>query len=335
MRYLLTTDPGIEDIATEEVLERLPRARAQVEPYGFPGQVRVEVDAAGPLLELATIHHVIEIHGESEAATLADIRRAVGGVEFPELIDAGSFRVTSVCSGEHDFTSREIQGAAGAVIQRRYGTSVDLKGFDVNVRVDLYGGHLVAGVQRTDKSLGKRIKRARVLRTSIKPTIAAAMVRLAGAHRGAGRLIDPLCGTGNIPIEAKRMNSRLDVYACDWDGGTVEVSRATLANHGLEVDVRVCDARALRGVYPEPFDYIVTDPPYGVRLGRRSGIAVLYRALMPSLEDVLSEDGRLVVAVLKFGTFLGALEKSGLEVLAERIVGAGDLRPRVVVLGRR
>ena len=334
MRFLLTTDPGIEDLAADEVLERLPGARAQAEPYGFPGQVRVEAVDAAELFRLATIHHVIEIRGEAEAATLADVRRAVGGFEFPELVDAGSFRVTSDCSGEHAFTRKEVQGAAGAVIQRRYGTRVALKGFDVNVRVDLYGCRLVAGVQRTHRSLGKRIKRAKILRTSIKPTIAAAMVRLAGAHRGEGRLIDPLCGTGNIPIEAKRINPRLDVHACDWDGGTVQVARATVANHDLAIDVRVCDARSLRALYPDPFDYIVTDPPYGVRLGRRSGVATLYRALVPSFEELLAEHGRIVLVVLKFRTFLGALEKSGLRVLSERVVGAGELRPRVLVLGR-
>jgi tRNA (guanine6-N2)-methyltransferase len=334
MRFLLTTDPGIEDLVVDEVQERLPDASVHAEPYATPGQVRVETDAVDELFRLATIHHVVQIHAEAEALTLADIRRIVDRVELPEMTDAESFRVTTESSGEHDFTRREIQGAAGAVIQKRYGTRVSLDEFDVNVRVDLYGGHLIAGVQRTARSLSKRIKRTKVLRTSIKPTIAAAMVRLAGAHRGAGRLIDPLCGTGNIPIEAKRMNPRLEVFASDWDGGTVQVARGTIANHDLAIDVRTCDARSLRAVHAAPFDYIVTDPPYGVRLGRRSGVAALYRSLLPSFEEVLTQTGRIVLVVLKFRTFLGALEQSGLKVLSERVVGVGELRPRVLVLTR-
>jgi hypothetical protein len=48
----------------------------------------------------------------------------------------------------------------------------------------------------------------------------------------------------------------------------------------------------------------------------------------------LAGDGRIVVAVVKFQTFLGALEQSDLHVLSDRVVGAGALRPRVLVLGR-
>lgn len=335
MPFLLTTDPGLERIVAAEVSERAVGAIAEPAPYDAPGHVRVERADLETLLALTTIQHVIEIRGESGAATLDDVRRAVAGCELPEVAAAESFRVTSVCTGEHDFDSRQLQGAAGAVIQRACGTRVDLTDPAVNVRVDLYGERLLVGLQRTQRALDKRILRTRTLRTSIRPTTAAAMVRLAGAHRGGGRLIDPLCGTGNIPIEAKRINPRLEVHACDWDRATAEVARGTVANHDLSIDVRVCDARVLQRTYERPFDFIVTDPPYGVRLGKRAGVASLYRSLVPSFERVLAPDGRIVWAVLKFRTLLGVLEESGLRVLGDHVVGAGDVRPRLVVLGRR
>jgi len=334
MRFLLTTEPGIEDVAAAEVRDSLPTAQVLDTPDEQRGLVFVDAEATEPFLELTTIDHVIEVRAEGDAATLDDVRRAVARVEFSELAGDASFRVTSNCPGEHAFTRRELEGAAGAVLQRRYGARVDLTGADLNVRVDLYGSRLVAGVQRTDRPLGRRLRRAKALRTSIKPTTAAAMVRLAGAHRGAGRLIDPLCGAGTIPVEAKRINPRLDVYACDWDRATAEVAEGTVANHALEIDVRVCDSRSLRKTYPEPFDFIVTDPPYGVRLGKQWGVATLYRELIPSWEAALADDGRIVVALVKFKTFLGALENSGLQLLSEREVGTGELQPRIVVLGR-
>ena len=58
----------------------------------------------------------------------------------------------------------------------------------------------------------------------------------------------------------------------------------------------------------------------------------MYSTLMPSLAEALTDDGRIVLAVVKFRTLLGTLEGSGLEVVSERIVGAGELRPRLVVL---
>jgi 23S rRNA G2445 N2-methylase RlmL len=335
MRFLLTTDPGIQDITAGEVVDELPTAEVAAEPYGHPGYVRVETTSVDPLLRLRTIHHVVELRGEAEARTLEELEEKVASFEFHELSSAASFRVTSERAGKQDFSHMEIQRTAGAVIQGRYGTRVDLEGFEVNVRVDLYGHHLVAGIQRTRKDLGNRILRSRSLRTSLKPTLAAAMVRLAGAHHGEGRLIDPLCGTGTIPIEARQINSRLEVMACDWDDETVETARGTVANHELDIEVRLCDARSLHGVYAEPFDYIVTDPPYGVRQAKRTDIAVLYRALLESFEQALADSGRIVLVVLKFRAFRRALEPTGLRVVHERLVESGGLFPRIFVLERR
>jgi len=271
----------------------------------------------------------------TEAESLAELERLVGTAELPELGSAASFRVTSAVSARGEISRLDAQRVAGAVIRRRYGTAVDLEEFELNVRVDLHGRHLVVGLQRTRDSLGRRIKRARALRTSIKPTIAAAMLRLVGAHRGPGRLIDPLCGTGTIPVEAKRINPGLEVLASDWDEPTVKIARATVANHGLEVDVRVADARGLAALYPGKFDYIVTDPPFGVRLGRRSSIRQLYEHLFVSFERSLAPAGTIALVVLKLGAFLAALESSGLRVVHERLIEAGGLHPRIFLLVHR
>jgi 23S rRNA G2445 N2-methylase RlmL len=269
---------------------------------------------------------------EREVADLAAAERAVADAELPALRGAPSFRVTSVLSGDPRFSRMDLQRAAGAVLQRRYGTPVDLEGYAVNVRVDVHGTRLVVGLQCTRTPLGKRIRRPRALRTSIKPTIAAAMLRLAGAHREGGRLIDPLCGSGTIPVEAKRINPRLAVFALDWDPPTVEVARGTAANHELAIDVREGDARQLRAIYPDPFDYIVTDPPFGVRLGRRSSIRELYRNLLVSFETCLAPRGTVAIVILKLRAFRAALEETGLHVVHERLVESGGLHPRIFLL---
>jgi putative N6-adenine-specific DNA methylase/tRNA (guanine6-N2)-methyltransferase len=332
---LLTTDEGIEDIAGQELLETQPSAQVHREPFGFKGHVVVDGMPLDELLRLTTIQHVIELRGEAEAGSLADLRRAMAGIDVPEMIDASSFRVTSERRGEHDFDHMEIQRVAGAVLVERYGTRVDLEHHELNVRVDLYGDRLVAGVQRTAKSLGNRIKRTRALRTALKPTIAAAMVRLVGAHRGAGRLIDPLCGTGTIPIEAKQINPRLTVLASDWDDETVETARGTVANHGLDIELRLCDARTLSSFYAGPFDYIVTDPPYGVRQAKRADIGVLYESLLGSFDQALAKSGKIAIVVLKLRAFQKGLEGSGLRVVHERLIESGGLHPRIFVLEKR
>ena len=335
MRYLLSTDEGIEDVVVGEIRERHAAAAARPDPSGFPGLVLVEGLTLESLLDLNTIQHVVEIRGEAEANSLERIERAVAQIEIAEMAQVRSFRVTSERRGRHDFGHMEIQRVAGAVLHDRYGTRVDLEDYELNVRVDLYGERLVAGVQRTRDSLAKRIKRPRALRTSLKPTVAAAMLRLIGAHRGAGRLIDPLCGTGTIPVEAKRINPRLEVFASDWDEPTVETARGTVANHDLDIEVQLCDARSLTLVYSEPFDYIVTDPPYGVRQARRVDMAELYESLLTEFERALGESGTIALVALKLRAFMAALERTGLRVEQERLIESGGLHPRIVVLRKR
>jgi putative N6-adenine-specific DNA methylase/tRNA (guanine6-N2)-methyltransferase len=333
--YLLTTDPGIEDLAAEELCERLPAASAQPLPYGLPGQVRAGAASLDALLSLRTIRQVIEIRLEAGASTLDDLRRLVGRAELPELSGAESFRVTTEWAGVVGATRREIQGAAGAVLQGRYGTRVDLERPQYRVRVEVCGNRMVAGLQRTERSLSKRLVRARPLRSSIRPTLAAAMLRLAGAQRGGGRLIDPMCGAGTIPIEARQLNAELEVHASDWDPKTLQVARATAARHGCAIDFRLADARALGRSYATPFDSLVTDPPYGVRQAKRSSSLALYRSLLPSFEAVLAESGRIVLVALKPKVFRLALEATALELLHERRVRAGSLELWMVVLAHR
>ena len=332
MRFLLSGDHGLEDIVVQELRERCPSASARANPHGVPGQIAVEFDDVEPLLQLGTIHHVLEVREEAEVETLEDVRRVIAAATFGELDGARSFRVTSTCRGDLGLEKMELQGAAGAALIRRYTTPVDLEDFEIEVRVDLYGRRLVAGVQRTRVSLGNRIRRGRVLRSSLKPTIAASMLRLAGAHAGPGRLIDPMCGAAVIPVEAARVNPHLEIRASDWDAETVETARGTLRNHGLAFEVRAADARALREETDGLFDYIVTDPPHGIRQARRARLTALYSGLLAAFERVLKPGGRIVVIVVKYRVFVAAVERTGLHIVEQRAVASGSVTRRIFVL---
>ena len=98
-----------------------------------------------------------------------------------------------------------------------------------------------------------------------------------------------------IPVEAARVNPHLEIRASDWDAETVETARGTLRNHGLAFEVRAADARALQEDTDGLFDYIVTDPPHGIRQARRARMTALYSGLLAAFERVLKPGGRIVV----------------------------------------
>lgn len=331
MHYLLTSDPGLEQLSAEEARECDPSAEVV---HGADG-IRIETRHEQRLFALRTIHHIVRIRHECRAATLEAIGEALERVGLPELERAASFRVTSHCTGDAALGRAELAGMAGAALKRRYGTAVDLEQFAVNVRVDLHDDRLMCGVQLTRESLGHRIHRREALRTALRPTVAAAMLRLAGADRGTGRLIDPMCGAATIPIEAHRLNPQLAIAAADWDRPTVELARRSLTEHGVEVDLEQADARSLGNARPASFDYIVTDPPYGVRQAKRTSIARLYGALLPSFERALTPVGRIVLLVVKYRTFVRVVETSALEIVGERRVELGGLEARIVVMERK
>ncbi|MCP3982028.1 MAG: methyltransferase [bacterium] len=326
MRFLLTTDPGLEDLVVGEL------AGGPASALERPGCLVVEHDDLDALMRLGTIHHVTELRAEGEARTLDDVRRIVDSAPLDDVAGARSFRVSSRCTGDHDFDRQRLQGAAGAVLQRRHGTTVDLEGFELEVRVDVDDERVWVGIQRTRDSLGNRVRRGRSLRSSLKPTIAAAMLRLAGAHEGNGRLADPMCGAGVIPVEAARVNAALELFAADRDPETVETARGTFANHGLALEPSCFDARELGRDYRRTFDFIVTDPPYGVRQGRRIRLDELYRDLLRSFERALCPEGCVVVIVVKHRTFRSALDAVGLNPVHERKVETGGLSPWIFVL---
>lgn len=350
-RWLLVVDRGLEDVALDEARERFPGARPAADARDLPGLVRVELplpadaaDAAdapdgGPaagLLALRTALHVARLVAETDVASLDDLREAAARIEVPELACAASFRVTAhVPAADARFTRAQAAGAAGAALQRRHGTPVDLEGFAVNVRLDVAGPRLLLSVQANGEPLSRRVRRGRSLRASLKATTAAALVRLAGAHRGAGALVDPLCGAGTIVVEAAGANGALALFASDRDAPTLDVARATFANHSLDVATRVADARQLRAAWDGCFDFVVTNPPYGARLGRRTSLATLYRDLLRSFAEALGEAGRVVLLTPRLRALERALVEAPFEVVDERRVAAGDYRPRIVVLARR
>jgi len=332
MRFLLTTDRGIEDLVADEISEARPDAAVRVDPYSCGGLVRVDLADPDALMRLATVHHVLELRQEGTAATLDEIRITAGLAALPELDGAASFRVTTERVGEHPFTTIDVQRAAGGVLHGRHGAPVSLEHPEVEVHVDVYGDHVAIGLRLTPRPLDARIRRSRPLRSALKPTIAAAMLRLAGAHRGGGRLIDPMCGAGTIPFEARRANPRLEVLAADWDAETVEVARQAAVEHKIELEVLLADARTLGETHPGRFDYIVTDPPYGVRQARRTSMSRLYGSLLASFERALAPGGTLALLVVKRRTFLAALERTSLRVVDSRELDlGGGLKPTIVL----
>lgn len=339
-KYLLTTNPGIEDIVAAEVKEKM-EATVTYPFWGLEGRVLVETEAGrGELLRLRSVYYVMREVGSFPVGTdrggLEDIYRGVKGLDIPEVEGASTFRVTSTRVGSHEYTSIDIQKAAGQAIVDRYGKKVDLKGYEVEVIVDVIGHRCWVGVNMTRDSLHKRFERPFDHMAAIRPPLAYAMLRMARIQPGMV-LLDPMCGGGTIPIEAAQIyGPQITIYASDISRKALEGAIKNAEAGGVSdlITFKLLDARRIDREFPQ-VDRIVTNPPYGVRMGDWEGLKPLYSAFLDAAHRVLKEEGLLVIITLRAVSFRDMVSKKRTFTIAhERVVEAGGLYPHIFVLQR-
>jgi 23S rRNA (guanine2445-N2)-methyltransferase / 23S rRNA (guanine2069-N7)-methyltransferase len=187
---------------------------------------------------------------------------------------------------------------------------------EVIVEVALLDNVASLTIDTSGDGLHKRGYRPMVGEAALKETLAAGLVLLS-AWRPNRPLVDPFCGTGTIAIEAAMIGRRIapgllrSFDAEFWPSFSRELwaeqrelarSKATgnlgYAIHASDIDPRALDiarrSAAIAGVdrlvhfHQRPFERlsskveygsIITNPPYGVRLGDPEEIERLYRTL--------------------------------------------------------
>jgi putative N6-adenine-specific DNA methylase/tRNA (guanine6-N2)-methyltransferase len=266
------------------------------------------------------------------------VERALTAAAIPELAEAPPFRVTSAREGEHAFTSHDLQRVAGAVLMERFGAPVDLRGFAVEVRVDVVAERCAVAVQLTRRELSNRYARAFAPRVALKANVAYACLRLGGLGADTERLLDPFCGSGTLLLEAGAVLPDTALHGSDRQEQAVEGARRNLDAAGLtaRADLRQAEALSLDRIYPTGyFDAVVTNPPYGARLGRGIRFGPFYTDLLTQAHHLLRPGGRLVVLVRKRGAFHGALAKvGGFRIRREQMVATSGVYPVIFVLER-
>lgn len=200
--------------------------------------------------------------------------------------------------------------------------SVDTRAPDIPIRVHLTDREFTLYLDTTGEPLFKRGYRRSVTEAPLRENLAAGCLRLAGWTPGVP-LLDPMCGSGTILVEAalmaldrapglgrhfafekfknfdprrwrdlvarcqarQRVRTPLEIYGSDISAGALKAARANLAAADLEGVVQLKRADILAISAPAKRGVIVTNPPYGVRLGEQQRLAEFY----PKLGDILKK----------------------------------------------
>ncbi len=362
MDFYATMPPGIEDIAANELEKlgaRITEIRAGKGRIFFAANKKLV-----PKLNLAArcVERIVVLMYRGHFSSLDDIYAAVRDLDF-SILRGKSFAVRSMRAGMHDFTSVDVARVAGQAVidsfMERFGERlrVNLDEPDVIIRVDVVDDELFVGVDTTgDQALHKRWWRVYNHPAHLNSTIACSLVFLAGWDKRKS-LVDPMCGSGTIPIEAAMIgrniapgkNRKFAFFElCDEKLPDFPETMDKMEIHGIEkfkkhisgaiknaenagvadtIEFVLGDATKLEGTY----DCIITNPPYGLRIARKGVISSLYEKFCRAAKNCMHEDSKLVVITAEHKLFRSAAEKAQLTVEHERFVKYGGLLTKVFV----
>lgn len=316
-----TSNQGFEDIVINELqsffaAEGLTPGEFEASPFGIRGNVfyRPPVAEKAPGAQAAreeellpfiprmrSIYHCDRYLDHVQFETedfFAELESFFGALQIPSMEEASSFRVRCNRRGNHPFHSPDVERLAGAVLQKRYGTEVDLEEPDCDVRIEIFQTHLFAGERISEPRAERRFDKVFHQRVSTRSVVAYGMLNLAGILSKPGTLLDPFCGSGTILLEAADLLPGIELYGCDHHEDAVEGTEENLRRLGAmeRSSIFRADARDISEyLAPSSISYIVTDPPLGIKMGKRINFYTLYSTFLTEAHRVLEPGGRLLM----------------------------------------
>jgi putative N6-adenine-specific DNA methylase len=200
--------------------------------------------------------------------------------------------------------------------------NVDTHAPDIPIQAHLTDREFTVYLDTTGEPLFKRGLRKRAGEAPLRENLAAGILRLAGWHPGIP-LLDPMCGSGTILVEAalialnitpglgrqfafeklanfdaqrwrelrrntaaRQKPKKLQaIYGSDIDSAAVKAARANIAAAGVAECVTLQCGNVLDITPPASEGIILSNPPYGVRLGEQQVLAEFY----PRLGDLFKK----------------------------------------------
>lgn len=365
MKGIAITNPGIEDVAKLEIKELIGKTASV---YGNVVAFDCSVDDLCLLAYKAqSLSYLMSLLGHFDFKSLDDISKKAAKIDVKDWLKKGSVAVKCERVGEHPFTSQDAEKVVADALFKGSKPKVDLKNPDIIILVYIHDNNCHIGIDFAGFDLSKRDYKIFTHPSSIKGTIAYALVRLSGWKKGI--LLDTFCGSGTIPIEAalfassfplnffkkdkfaftkfhkfnfdkvdKKAKKKIAGKILGYDGflPAVNASGKNAKIGGVEkfitfskMDVEWLDTKFDKSTV----DFIVTDPPHLTQENRRT-MEKVYKEFFYQAEFVLSKKGKIVLITRNADEIKKYSQEHKFKLSSERSVWVGKQESKVLVFGR-
>lgn len=356
-----TTFLGLEDALAAELRELdaadvRPRRRA----VAFRGDTRLLYRAN---IALRTALRVVQPVAEFEAADEEQLYQGIRQVEWQRFVSPdGTLAVESALATERFRHSHYVALKTKDAIVDRFRDacgrrpSVDVRSPDLRVHVYIHGSRCTVSLDSSGDSLHRRGYRQQPTVAPLNEATAAALVLYTG-WRGAEPFVDPMCGSGTVPIEAaliaanrapgsirpafgfmrwpdfdkalwEQVSAEVEagqrvppypIVAADQDPAALAAARANARAAGVEGFMSFVQARFEDLPPPAGNGVLVMNPPYGERLALADASA-FYESLGRTLAGRYGSWKRWILSGNRAG-----LDALGVAAADERTVYNGKI----------
>jgi 23S rRNA G2445 N2-methylase RlmL len=307
--------PGLERIAGDEIREELKGEIKKVSPGVVVFRVR-EIDRE--LFKLRTVEDVfLLIWGTDELSYRA---KDLGKIQtwtarernWNKLLQihhsirrkpAGkpTYRLVVQMTGEHGYRRADAYKSLARGLSGKLPASWRLVEEDAAVEIwlTIHGAIAVCGLRLSDRTMRHRSYKIEHQPASLRPTVAAAMVRMADLDSGQ-TIFDPMCGAGTILAEvlatARSWSFRVRrVIGGDREMAALRAAASNLRRLGQAYFAR-WDATRLP-LSTGCADRIICNPPFGKQLASEVDLGVLYTRIVREFNRALRPGAKAVLLV--------------------------------------
>ncbi|MBN2574802.1 MAG: class I SAM-dependent RNA methyltransferase [Deltaproteobacteria bacterium] len=322
LEWFAVASPGLEGVLAEELaaLPEIGQTRAVAGGVEFAGPL-----AAGMAANLASriATRILLRVGEVRARDFASLRRGLAKLAWRSFIPNDSpLRIdvtASHCRLYHtgalaDTLALAVEDCLGKLPRREKGSVADEGRACTRLLLRGQDDRFLASVDSSGDLLHRRGWRIEAGPAPLRETLAAGILALCD-YDPALSLVDPMCGSGTVAIEAAAVARALapgggrsfaferwpthdegiwrkvralragharapaQIFASDRDPRAVEMARRNAKRAGVATDIQFAVAAFGKGAIPATPGLVVLNPPYGHRLEKRGNARRLARGL--------------------------------------------------------